>query len=600
MASKQTMNVFEAHVEKLVIAIAVVIFGWILFAGTIKPKGVDVRNEILKPSEILEINAKKAKDITRKMDEPSDPAIKRYAPQVNTFNKTHILSQTDVDRMPLTPIFRPGGPITTEKRVYALPTIGQLENPKINLTQAVALIPNQQSDSARPPTRLELQNMFQQLDVDFVTIEATYNIEELRQQFITCFTAPTLERPLEENATPIFALVLFQRARLSPQDGQWGQFQPVPRLEAGDQIPLQMPTLESKINDRSNSAYQMLLARTSEPKIQRQLLRPSPYEFQNLTWLPPTMRQEEEQRRPSPAETVTRQKKLKRQPKPSKRNLPLGKKSGFPPIRGAIGTPTGIPVGMPIGPVGDMYNMMPTPQITRTHRTLATSGDLQVGNWFHEEQITFWAHDGMLKSGDVYRYRMRLGFFNPIAGKGWLAEDQLHLDNQRILWSDWVSPDKWVRTPQHVRFFPKAAGTNNSTAAMDIYRLQNGKWYKKTFLVAPGSTIGQEKYVSVSDRKTRSVARSRRKPKSDTSDTDERIQIDFRTFATLLDIIPNSRHWSRQGSRLQEKVTTDLIYRAQNGDIQRLSVDSYCWPPELKAEHTTIKKAIRAQNKGTR
>lgn len=52
-----------------------------------------------------------------------------------------------------------------------------------------------------------------------------------------------------------------------------------------------------------------------------------------------------------------------------------------------------------------------------------------------KDEIKLWAHDDGLEPGGIYRYRIRIGFFNPIAGKDWFETDNEELKKQIVLWS---------------------------------------------------------------------------------------------------------------------------------------------------------------------
>ena len=49
---------------------------------------------------------------------------------------------------------------------------------------------------------------------------------------------------------------------------------------------------------------------------------------------------------------------------------------------------------------------------------------------------------------------MRLGVFNPIAGKDWFRSDESHLKNQIVLWSSYSDPSEEIFIPKMVHVFP--------------------------------------------------------------------------------------------------------------------------------------------------
>jgi hypothetical protein len=53
-----------------------------------------------------------------------------------------------------------------------------------------------------------------------------------------------------------------------------------------------------------------------------------------------------------------------------------------------------------------------------------------------EDEIVFWAHDDTVEPGKVYRYRIRLGVLNPVAGTNQLSAKDSSMKNKAVLWSD--------------------------------------------------------------------------------------------------------------------------------------------------------------------
>ncbi|MCK5113683.1 MAG: hypothetical protein KAR11_02850, partial [Phycisphaerae bacterium] len=192
------------------------------------------------------------------------------------------------------------------------------------------------------------------------------------------------------------------------------------------------------------------------------------------------------------------------------------------------------------------------------------------------EQIKIWAHDEGVQPGSVYRYRMKVGVFNPLAGTDRFTPEQKNLQNDVILWSAPVVVQKMVRIPERVVFFPKSGSADQAVASFEVFRRHQGRWYKRAFSVTPGSVLGQF-----------SVPTSKKHPSATP------IQIDFCTNATILDIIPNSAHWYRSGSALSSVSATDIIIQLADGTVTRMVVDKRCWTQQQKSQHSGITKQIR-------
>ncbi len=70
------------------------------------------------------------------------------------------------------------------------------------------------------------------------------------------------------------------------------------------------------------------------------------------------------------------------------------------------------------------------------------------------ELLVFWAHDDTVVPGQSYQNRIRLGVFNPIAGRDWFREDQKHFKEEPILWSKYSDVSETVNVPLMMHFFP--------------------------------------------------------------------------------------------------------------------------------------------------
>jgi len=617
MAKKRSMNVFEAHVEKIALAVAAVLLAAVLLLGLLRPAGLRDPDGRSVDAETAAYKARTIADSIRStMDEPGQQAkVSPYSPVADRFGRVASLPENPlVDRMPLTPIYLAQGPKPLEKRQYTLPEIPQLTDARMGLTQASAQVTLRASDSqdvdVRSPTA---KDSWQVIDVDFVTVEATIPLGQCRQNFAQCFTDALVETPLEEGQ-PIVAVVDLQRSQLD--NGSWTEFESVARLDKGERQPLLGPLTAAEIEQLGQAAYEFLVSeRTARPQIQRSLLRPSPYRLQGWNWLPPGQQQEQAEAEKTRRLERQRAEAARTRPgRPATRSPALRRPAAgrarpdrFPPAVAAPRMPpAGIREGSPDIPPPGMMPEMPFPpdgQVPRFPQTgplpRSGAGDRRLADWLNEDDVTFWAHDGQVKLGAVYRYRLRLGFFNPIAGRGWVHRDQAEFDDQRVLWSPWVLPEKFVRVPQRTWFFPTAPRPDTDSVSVDVCHKQNGWWYKKSFVLTPGSAIGE--IVRMPWQASSRPRTGRRR--ADATDVDL-VEIDFRTFATVVDIVANSRYYYQrggQGTVAQTPVeTADMLYRTAEGDIKRLAADKNCWPAETAQAQRRILKIIKAQDKSLR
>ena len=254
-----------------------------------------------------------------------------------------------------------------------------------------------------------------------------------------------------------------------------------------------------------------------------------------------------------------------------------------------MGGPEG---GSPGGP------MMPLPMGRRTTSS-RRGGSTERDNLppeFKEDKIHIWAIDGKARPGAIYSYRLRVGFFNPIAGHDWFKskEDQNKYKFQRIIWTPFVDREQVVRVPRNTLFFPKTSisAVADASASVEVYRKQSGQWRKRTFRVASGSEIGT--IVNEPLNPTRDRGRGRRTAIDENADT---IEVDYRTGVTVIDVVPKSSHWYIKPNMLRELTCADIIYRDSDGSIKRLGTHKYTWPEYFIDTKSKIDREIKAKEK---
>ena len=88
MAKKQGSNIFTDHIEKVALAMGLVIFGWVVFTQFVRPPGVELSDGLYSASEAANKGLSMAESIKDRMKVPSDQPVKRYAAQVEKFGVT--------------------------------------------------------------------------------------------------------------------------------------------------------------------------------------------------------------------------------------------------------------------------------------------------------------------------------------------------------------------------------------------------------------------------------------------------------------------------------------------------------------------------------
>lgn len=111
------------------------------------------------------------------------------------------------------------------------------------------------------------------------------------------------------------------------------------------------------------------------------------------------------------------------------------------------------------------------------------------------EPLVFWAHDDTVEPMNTYRYRIRLGVFNPLAGTNGLAEQDKALKNQVILWSSFSKVTEPVEIMGRMYFFANHMREADKTVTVEVAKLRLGHWYSEDFPVKEGEIIGHVKEV---------------------------------------------------------------------------------------------------------
>ena len=517
MAKKQTLNLVEAHLEKIALGAAVAVCLAVILLRIIMGSGINGKSA----SDATGDAVRQTGDLITQMNLPGPIIDGPHPPSPEIVKVAPVIAQK-IDTGPWDSPVVEGDKVGPNSGPRRIPSIPSLKNVIVDLTHTQAEVPfSANSDS------------FETEDVDFVTVEAVFPIAQLRESFRQVFgDFQTIQNPVDF-PEPIVGVVDLQHSRLLP-DGRWGEWESGVGLD--NFFSRKEDILAKNMTNQTYIQYTVLLQDLMIKEVQAQVLRPPAYKITNGVWQPP---QESQQQKAASSDTGSRTSRSRgRTPPPATPPQQLGSNIAQQGLTGRL----------PDEPL----------------------------DWLTQDEIRIWAHDSQVNPNDFYRFRMRIGIFNPIAGKDWFTDDQQDLKDEILVWSDWASPRKFgesgenveeafVHVDPRVLFFPKRTGTITSqkTARVDVRRWQNGKWNTRTFTIGPGSAIGE---LSI-------------EPAS--SPDEEPVTIDYRTGATLIDIIPDCVHYVGTGRSLKEVVTLDLVYREANGTIKWLGVNQDTWPLSL-------------------
>ena len=178
------------------------------------------------------------------------------------------------------------------------------------------------------------------------------------------------------------------------------------------------------------------------------------------------------------------------------------------------------------------------------------------------DEVTIWAHDMTVVPGKTYRYRISVEVYNPVfAKKLHLMEEQHDRADQITItsaMSDWTIPvhsDEWLKVFVTQARGPSVqqnvvGGLGLGQARADVFRFQDGRWWKESFFVEPGDRIGEVRRQVIGGQNGQEVS------------------VDFTTNWFLLDVIEDIEAERRQ--REQGHAAQALIQNINDGSMVAL------------------------------
>lgn len=647
--SKKGGNFFEQHIEKIVLVIVGLVCIWLL-AGRVlvSPNKVEYNGRKIGPDKIDECIGDQAEDLKKRLN--GEPKLKpAYKPKKNAFLELLDGSRLDgnklyADLYPLIAELFPSSaeyavcnidisvdfdlPPNTSKEIiddreYGLPLIGKVTDAAVGHIRAVAYL---------PVAAIDEENAYDEggsepNDIDFVTVEAKFDVAKLYESFYGSFAGEDVREEWRDPclASPVFAVVQLQRRQLLTDDS-WGDWQNVPRTTV-DHRKEMFESVEG-VEDVSLSGVKMRLFQFDEWQVRRDLLQPDAYRIASAEeeWFPPLLhkkyldleKKREAQERREEAEKKEEEREQERErdgrgraPYTERGRTPYTER-GRAPYTERGRTPytergrapyterergRGGPVGRddrrksellrsarikktskltPADAINDLYDELDKILITR-QTELAKM----------QQPLLFWAHDDTVEPGETYRYRVRLGVFNPIAGTDWVREQDEGTKNDVILWSEFSKETGTVEIPRRLYFFPLKTRGNAKTVDVKVARYVWGYWYGWTFPVQQGEVIGR--------------VRENKQVKDETEEDKEDITvpetIDYGTGAVLVDVTTVNDWAGGGGKSLHHRVYSDMLYSFDGGTIEHMPVKQNCWPKELQSRYSEISRLEKKQRK---
>lgn len=609
------LGLFEKHVEKLVLVIVGIVCLWLLITRVvISPSCVEYDNQKLRPGEIDDYIVTQTEDLQNKLNRSPEP-MEPYVPKAGGFI-AKIDSAIDNINVDLTlPIPPHVTTVKAGKGKYRIPVIGEVNDVDVEHIRTVAYVPTEIVNEETPYQRAENEPN----DIDFVTVQAKLDVAGLYQRFYESFAGGNVKQEWQDPclATPVFASVQTQRQELLA-DGTWSDWHIVPRTQIDHRK--RMFSVAEDVRSLPPGGIKVPLIQFADNTVLKDLLQPEAYKVASAKedWFPPSLHRDfvkyqreidtQEKREAQRVKKEEREREEESSDRRKRTPRPRGTTAGgMPPGMGGMGMPMGMGGGSPMGGGGGGGGggMMPMPVVKKSTRRSRISREVEkersekvkkepsktindVIKEFEEvlikkdiefdkldEPLMFWTHDDTVEPGKSYRYRVRLGVFNPIAGTNQFYEQDKAFNNQVILWSNFSDVTKPVEIPEKLYFFPRDIQEVQNAVKVMVSRYALGYWYSQEFTVKKGDVIGNiVEYDKTKEEEEENVT----VPEN----------IDYSTGAVLVDIIPVN-DWSGS-SNLRARYYHDMIYTLDGTAMEHVPIKTKYWADGLLARFSEIKR----------
>jgi len=605
--SEKDSNFFEDHIEKMILAAVGLVCVWLLITRVVvSPNRVEYGNEKVDPGKIDTHITKQAELLKNKLERRAEPK-QAYKPQVDDFVALVDSPIRNIDISLSLPMPPPSREIS-DNRQYRIPLIGQVSDVGVEHIRAVAYVPAE---------KIHEENVYEQVehepnDIDFVSVEAKFDVAGLYKSFHESFAGEDVQQDWRDRrlATPIFAAVQLQRQQLLT-DGSRTDWQIVLRTKIDHHK--RLFEIVEKVEELPRGGMKVRLLQFDNAEIQTELLQPEAYRIASAKedWLPPSLHkkfvkaqrdidaQKRRERREAKA-AEKEQRKREREKQISQRRT-----KGKTPSGGIGGGVSGMGIAMGTPGTGRSGRSSGMPERRKQLRKKRgkkerpersrDSAKITVDDIYEEfekvriteesdlakmrEPLVFWAHDDTAEPGKSYRYKIRLGVFNPIAGTDQFSEQYKSLKNDVILWSGFSDVTKPVDIPARLYFFPYGVQQAAKAVTVTVCRYTLGYWYSKDFTARQGEVIGK-----VVESEPVEAEQEQEKQEITVPET-----IDYATGAVLVDVIPVN-DWSG-AKNLRARLYFDMLYSFDGDNIERIPIKSMYWPEKLQARFNEIKKA---------
>jgi len=614
-------NFFEEHVEKMVLGIVLLVCLWLLATRVIlSPNKVEYDGKKFGTGEIDIYISKQAEALEDKLNNKPDPKEDYNKPKFDAFlaKFNSAIGNIDTDVYLMQPTLSSRD--VASEGIYNIPEVGGVNDVEVEHIRAVAYVPRVEVDDENPYTAEGSEPD----DLDFITVEARFDIAQLRDTFQECFAGEYLKEEWRDPclAIPVFAAVKLQRRELLADD-TWSDWKTIPRTKIDPRKKL-FEVVE-EVSQLPAGGMKVRLLQFDVPQVKMDLLQPEAYMIASAReeWFPPSLhrefaKQQREEVAQERREALEAAKAEREEERERLREERISKRT-------TRTTPTAPGPGGGSAGYDTMMDMMmggpPPSTTTRTQPRRNRSDRVRTRNDRRErdrerssetrdrrqeekdiydkfdailidrdsdfakmsEPLVFWAYDDTVEPGKSYQYQIRLGVFNPIAGTDQFSEEDNSFENKVVLWSKFSNITESVTIPEKLYFFPLAVQDAVNTVKVGVARYVLGYWYSEEFMVERGEVIGKVVETKIEEKD---------EDERDSSEEEVTIPetIDYSTGAVFVDVRGPVTDWLG-GRNMRPRQYYDILYSYDGVNIEHKPIESRYWAKDLLVKFNEVGKS---------
>ena len=584
--SRVKENIVERYAHFAILGVSALISLALVAMLVIKsPNSKKIDGSSFGPGQIDQKILSKAKMLDTKLRQDPEPK-ERYISRYSQFEKIFAMSLEGYEGLNF-PIPSSYNSTVLAQRYYDVPSIPELSDVEVRYVREVAFVPQVKVDTNRPYGQVDTAAE----DIDLVTVEAKLNFAQLAENFRKSFNSAEIKREWRD---PELAKVIFAKAELQRQylidDSKWSEWEDVGRSRI-DQYAGYMD-FSDDVN-KLKKGVDVLRIQFQSNDLWQDLLQPQAYDIAqaDLKWYPPSLYSKYLQQKKEADRNRLKPDKGRRGATRAVRGSRTTRATRRPPA--SNGPDTTNVGGLRNG--RDTHDRRPRNSKTRTPKVKKNVGlDQQYESMLIAknvnvedlpDSISIWAHDDSPKANTTYRYRLRIGVFNPIVGRNWCNKEYDAYNDKVVLWSEYTQPTSEVTIEGREYILPISQTAKGVKVTVAKYNL--GLWQGHEFIVSPGDKIGDIVEIAKTAKKQDRNGRGNNVRQEPSKKVIE--EVDFTTGATFVKVQDATVTLSKGGVDKEVKVK-EFVYTYDGENNLSAYIGKRYWTPVM----LDVSKKIKA------